>query len=162
MIYLSGGLSPSYVDRYPHPRLGYMLTFPKASRGDRTSRPFAFDNGCFANPTAYDDDKYLAWLDRRERSGCLFATAPDVVGDWRATLARATPMLARIRALGYPVAFVAQDGLDVTALDWNAFDVIFVGGSTAYKLSESAYALPALAHSYDKRAHMGRVNSRIR
>ena len=158
-MYLSGGLSPNHAEGSGYPELGYMLTFPKANRGDRTGRPFAFDNGCYANPQAYDDDRYLAWLDARHRERCLFATAPDVVGDWRATLERSAPMMRRIRALGYPVAFIAQDDIAPDVIPWDEFDVLFIGGSTDWKLSEAAYALPAFAHTLGKATHLGRVNS---
>jgi hypothetical protein len=36
--------------------------------------------------------------------------------------------------LGYPAAFVAQDRWDETATPWDEFDVLFVGGSTEFKL----------------------------
>ena len=54
------------------------------------------------------DTKYLAWLSARiaHAPRCAFATAPDVVGNGAATLARSLPMLERIRALGYPAALV--------------------------------------------------------
>jgi hypothetical protein len=139
-----------------------MLTWAKGNRGDLTDRPFAFDNGCFSQPERYNDARYLAWLDGRNRDGCLFATAPDRVGDWRETLSRSLPMLPRIRALGFPAAFICQDGQPEDVIPWDACDAIFVGGTTQYKLSEAAYRLPALAHARGKWAHMGRVNSRIR
>jgi hypothetical protein len=50
------------------------------------------------------DEGFLRYLaSHADRASlCLFATAPDVVGDAAATLARSAPMLPRIRALGYP------------------------------------------------------------
>ena len=42
------------------------------------------------------------------------------VGDAAATLTRSAPMLPRIRALGYPAALVAQDGLEHLAVPWDA------------------------------------------
>lgn len=65
------------------------------------------------------------------------------VGDAAATLTRSAPMLPRIRALGYPAALVAQDGLEHLAVPWDAFDVLFLGGTTDWKLGPAAADLPA-------------------
>jgi hypothetical protein len=124
-------------------------------------RTWAADTGCFAAPERYDTAAYLAWLrDRRSAAPrCLFATAPDVVGDAAATLERATPVLPMIRAEGYPAALVAQDGLESLDVPWNTFDCLFIGGTTAWKLSEAAYGLIAAAKAREKHVHVGRVNS---
>jgi hypothetical protein len=162
VIYLSGGLSPAHLEGEGRADLGYMLTYPKANRGDLTGRAYAVDNGCYSRPDLYSDDTYLRWLDRRRRDTCLFATAPDVVGDWVETIKRSHALLPRIRSLGFPAAFIAQDGMPHAWIAWDAFDVLFVGGSTAWKLSEDAYTLPALAHAHDTKVHLGRCNSLIR
>jgi hypothetical protein len=118
------------------------------------------DNGCFGK--GYPGDaEWLTWLDRNSTDvdTCAFATAPDVVGDARATLARSAPFLPVIRAMGYPAAFVAQDGLEDLTVPWDAFDVLFIGGSTDWKLGKSARLLTAEAKQCGKTVHMGRVNS---
>ena len=123
---------------------------------------YAADNGCFAAGDRFDAAAWIRWLDTLPRAGCLFAVAPDVVGDAVATWRRSAPWLPRIRALGFPAAYVAQDGLDPAALYWDAFDCFFVGGSTAYKLSEAAYAAVAEAKRRGKWCHQGRCNSERR
>jgi hypothetical protein len=130
-------------------------------QGDKppAGQPWAADNGRFTQPQNYSDAKYLAWLDRMPREGCLFATAPDVVGDAAATLTMSAPMFAPICALGYKVALVAQDGLESMPVPWDEFDCLFVGGTTEWKLSEAAFALAAEAKRRGKWTHMGRVNS---
>lgn len=120
---------------------------------------WAADNGCFAAGDRFDLGAYLCWLATLPTAGCLFAVAPDVVGDARATWERSRRVLPAIRRLGFPAALVAQDGLDVAALDWDAFDCLFVGGTTAYKLSEAAYSAVGEAKRRGKHTHMGRVNS---
>jgi hypothetical protein len=110
------------------------------------------------------DEAWLAWLASRpaDRERCLFAVAPDVVGDaWR-TLSRSWPFLPVIRELGYPAAFVAQDGADETGIPWDDLDVLFVGGTDAYKLGDHAAELVHLARSHGKGVHVGRINSRLR
>lgn len=115
------------------------------------------DNGCFGKH--FDEQRWWDWLVRHsvDAGSCAFATAPDVVGDAEATLARSLPWLPRIRGLGYPAAYVAQDGAET--LPWDEFDVLFIGGTTAFKLGASARALVVEAKARGKRVHMGRVNS---
>jgi hypothetical protein len=121
---------------------------------------WAADNGAFGD--AYvGDNAWLDWLARRpyDRDRCLFATAPDVVGDALATLERSTPFLPLIRELGFPAGFVAQDGAEETGVPWDELDVLFIGGTTEWKLSGAAQSLVNQARSHGKWAHMGRVNS---
>jgi hypothetical protein len=118
------------------------------------------DNGCFGKGYP-GDEKWLAWLTKHahEAATCLFATAPDVVGDAVATLERSAPFLPAIRALGYPAALVAQDGLEDLPVPWDTFDVLFIGGSTEWKLGPEARELVREAKARGKWVHMGRVNS---
>lgn len=81
------------------------------------------------------------------------------VADAEATLARSAPWLPVIRALGYPAALVAQDGLQDLTVPWDDFDVLLVGGSTTWKLSPHAARIATEAKRRGKRVHMGRVNS---
>lgn len=116
------------------------------------------DTGNFKRPVATAN--YLAWLadhlpfvDR-----CLFATAPDVVGNWAETWQLSKDVLPEVRALGYPAAVVAQDGMTELP-DPDLWDVLFVGGTTDFKLSETAYGLVSDAKALGRWCHMGRVNS---
>jgi hypothetical protein len=139
--------------------MGVMMT-PHMGNRLPPDRVCAFDTGCFNQPTRHDDAAYLAWLiGHRAQERCLFATAPDVVGDAGATLTRSKHMLRVIRALGYRSALVAQDGLESLAVPWDAFDCLFLGGSTGWKLSASAANLAHEASARGKWVHMGRVNS---
>lgn len=153
MLYLSGCI----VNNLPE-RCGYMLTPMMGNNPDRSTRLWGADTGCFAAPEKHDDGKYLAWLQRMTPHNNLFATAPDVVGDWAATWERAEPMLERIRALGFKAAIVLQDGAD--RLEWDRFDVVFVGGTTAWKWGFDGARLCAETKARGKWLHIGRVNSR--
>jgi hypothetical protein len=119
------------------------------------------DNGCYGK--GYPGDlgwvKWLASYTVEQRARCAFAVAPDVVGDAAATIARSVPFLPYIRALGYPAAFAAQDGLENLDVPWDQFDVLFIGGTTDWKLSLFAFLLTVEARARGKRVHMGRVNS---
>lgn len=123
---------------------------------------WAADNGCYTLGDEFDLDEYLGWLDsfgHDARRSCLFATAPDVVGDWSATLERSRPVLAEIRRLGYPAAVVIQDGATVDSVPWDEIDAVFVGGSTEWKLGADAEAILTAAAERGLWTHMGRVNS---
>lgn len=150
MLYLSGVVRPD-MPAMLQPGMGNLPP---------VGQPWAADNGRFSAPQTYSDDRYLGWLAKRpHQDACLFATAPDVVGDAAATLALSGPMFARIRALGYRVALVAQDGLERLTVPWSSFDALFIGGTTEWKLSEAAASLVREAKRRGKWVHMGRVNS---
>ncbi|MBM7770908.1 hypothetical protein JOD54_001112 [Actinokineospora baliensis] len=120
---------------------------------------WAADTGCFGSGYP-GDEAWLRWLDRLHgHYRCLFATAPDVVGDARATLARSAPWFDAIRARGYRAALVAQDGLVERAIPWASIDVLFIGGTTDWKLSPDAAQLAQHAKRRGLWLHMGRVNS---
>lgn len=104
---------------------------------------------------------WLEWLAslRRYRERCLFAVAPDVIGDAEATLVRSLPYLSTIRQLGFPVAFVSQNGCTSALVPWDQIDVLFVGGDDAWKLGEASWGLCAEAKRRGLRTHVGRVNS---
>jgi hypothetical protein len=156
-------------------------------------RWWAADNGCFSQGAAFDDQAWFAWLaslpevGRRRR--CLFAVAPDVLGDAEATWQRSWPWFPLVRALGIPVALVAQNGADAHVAMWDCaeqWDVLFVGGApecprcswvridpadrrercplcaselSEWKLSGAAELCVREARLAGKWVHVGRVNS---
>jgi hypothetical protein len=119
------------------------------------------DNGCFGKGYP-GDDAWFEWVKGLPHERVRFVVAPDVVADAAATLERSRPWLSVIRALGMPAAFVAQDGLEDLTVPWDEFDVLFIGGSTDWKLGEHAHALTVEAKRRGKWVHMGRVNSQVR
>ena len=141
--------------------LGVLLT-PNDRRRTLHDPKFvwAADNGCFS-PKNWTTEKWWTWLvsERANAERCLFATAPDVVGNAEETLAQAVAWLPRIRALGFKAAFVAQDGVENYVVPWEDFDVLFLGGSTEWKLGQEAFQLSHEARRRNKGVHMGRVNS---
>lgn len=159
MLYFANPCGPDVLSEMGAGQLGFIDT-----PAQRNVRPagvtWCADNGCFGK--GYPGDAaWMAWLAKHshEASTCLFATAPDVVGDAAATLARSLPWLRPIRELGYQAALVAQDGLESLTVPWDEFDVLFVGGSTEWKLGPHARHLIREAKRRGKWVHMGRVNS---
>lgn len=114
------------------------------------------DNGAFSDK--WDADEWWAWLIAQPRT-CRFAVAPDVVGDWLATLERFDEWEPRMHAEGFPVALVAQDGATPDTTPWERLDALFIGGSTAWKLSAESVAMIRAAKARGLWVHIGRVNS---
>lgn len=127
------------------------------------------DNGCYGKGYP-GDEGWLRWLKNLQHRAdtCLFATAPDVVGDAEASLARSRPFLPKIRELGFKAALVAQDGMEKMDLPWDEFDVLFLGGRKTdnpddeWKISPAAIELAREARRRGKWVHAGRVNSNKR
>jgi hypothetical protein len=119
---------------------------------------WAADNGAFGKN--YNEEKWLRWLSKdHPRSGCVFAVVPDVVGDHgrtRELWARLHPV---VKALRYPVAFVLQDGATSDGVPWQEMDCVFVGGTTEFKYSRTAWSLAEEGKERGLWVHVGRVNS---
>lgn len=119
---------------------------------------WAADNGCFASN--FKEDKWKSWLEKpHPRAGCLFATVPDVVGEHDSTMLRWRKLNTYVRSLGYPVAFVAQDGATESNVPWDEMDVLFIGGTTSFKQGMASGILAKAAQEKGKWVHVGRVNS---
>jgi hypothetical protein len=140
-----------------------MITPNMGNRPDLSATPWGADTGCFsqAGDRGFALLAYLDWLEamRPYQPTCLFATAPDVVGDARQTWGRSRDVLPLIRDLGYPAALVAQDGIGKILVEWSSFDALFIGGSDAFKKSVVCRWLCAEAKARKKYLHCGRVNS---
>lgn len=168
MIYLTPPTT-SVIERIVNnPHIGAIIT-PDSDRPALYNlshfRHWGADNGCFSSTSRFDDIRYMYWLLslRSFASNCLFATAPDVVGNHGKTWERSKPWLGAIRVLGFPAAFVAQDGFDGDqGVDWAMIDVLFVGGTTSYKLGDQARQAIRKAQDLGKKVHVGRVNSKRR
>lgn len=173
MLYLGNASSERVRDAMRTGLLGQMCT-PAEGRQPLTAHDdepvwFAADNGCYGGrfPGA---DRWLAWLTKlvagREHR-CLFAVAPDIfqpdLGDrmgWT-SLMWSRRFLGDIRSLGVPAAIVAQNGLtpELLAPYWGEFDVLFIGGTTEWKIGPHAHRLAIAAKERGMFVHMGRVNS---
>lgn len=187
MRYFANPSTPKVREAMSAGLLDCILT-PKQGNRLPDGAYYVADNGCFGKGYP-GDDAWWAWLTALPaRDRCLFAVAPDVVGDAAATAERSRPWLARIRELGIPAAFVAQNGIEHMAVPWDAFDVLFLGGSlecvpcsfvwpavirpkrgqecpgcgrvlAEWKLGAAARDLTMAAKERGKRVHMGRVNA---
>jgi len=120
---------------------------------------FAIDNGAFSG---FKLNAFRRLLNRQEpnRAGCQFVCVPDVVGNARRTL----EIWERRHEVvdGWPLALVAQDGLEDLSVPWGEFECLFIGGTNEFKSSAAAWDLIQTAKILKKHVHIGRVNSSAR
>jgi hypothetical protein len=165
IVFVSGATAT--MRRIGHvPHLGVFFNPNSYSNAKRqvvpAGMPWAADNAAF---TRFDPDAYLRMLDtlhHRRIPNCRFVSMPDVVGDAGATLRAFWRWRITVARYGFPLAFVAQDGLIARTAPWPWFDVLFVGGSTRWKLGIQAHTLCGYAKALGKGVHIGRVNSPMR
>jgi hypothetical protein len=165
IVLINGGPA---LDRFgPSGYVGRLVS-PRSGNRIRPGESWAADNDALK---AWDEDRFVRMLGRFDGTpGCLFVAAPDVVrmtedgpvGDARATLERFWDWWYEIAGRGFPIALVGQDGLEDLDIPWDAPDALFLGGSTAWKLSFAATDLAAEARQRDKWVHMGRCNTHRR
>jgi hypothetical protein len=118
---------------------------------------WAADNQAYTQ--GFEPDTFFPWLDSMlpYRARCLFVPVPDVVGDALATLESFRQWHQHF--IGWPVAFVAQDGQEgfdlPSAENW---DTLFIGGTTDWKPGPGALSCIQQAQALNKHIHIGRVN----
>jgi hypothetical protein len=156
VIYLSGVSTPGLRRLAEARRVG--LIAQPGSYGPGACFDYAFhalDNGCFRDQ--WDETAWLRWLDRMPRLHCLFAVVPDVLCDPVATLRRWEKYEQRVSELGFPRAFVLQNGQEHYEVP--PAEAVFIGGDSEWKTSPAAFELAARARARGAWAHMGRVNT---
>ncbi len=141
------------AETYPG-RIGHLYS-PDGWRNPPDGFPYALDNGRYTAGPDWRSEDYLKMLERstRQPRPPLWALVPDVPQDRDATLAEWDVWSTRIAAYGWPLAFALQDGMTPDDVPANA-DVVFLGGSTAWKratLWDWCDAFP--------RVHVGRINT---
>jgi hypothetical protein len=161
VIYFANPCGEAVLDQMRAGVLGFIDT-PHQQNARPSGVVWCADNGCFS--ARFQERHWWSFLERHahDTAQCMFATAPDVVGEAQATLDRSLPWMPKIRGLGYPAALVGQDGLENLTVPWDEFDAFFIGGSTEWKLGSAAADLAAEAKARGKWVHMGRVNSKKR
>lgn len=158
MLLVSGATATWRPVVQREPEIFGVLAVPRDRNSLTEGVRWAADNGAFSG---FDPVAFEKMLERHTwaRERCLWSAAPDVVGDARATARLFDEWAPRIRARGYKVALVAQDGLDRAGVPWDDIDAIFIGGTTGYKLGAAAARIVAESHLLGKWSHMGRVNT---
>jgi hypothetical protein len=151
--------SPTTLERHHHSNLG-VLCSPRRVYTNLDGWTWAADNDAYSS---WHESRYRRMLDTLAgRPGCRFVTAPDVVADWQTTLARFEAWQPTLAQFGLPIGYVIQDGQPANLIPWEEIAVLFVGGSSEWKMSEPARELVAEAKRRGKWVHMGRVNGHRR
>lgn len=134
-------------------QVGQLLT--PLTRFKRKSDLFAIDNGGFSR---FDAKAFMSLLKREEEAInlCKFVAVPDVVASARRTLECFEHWYDKINH--WPLALVCQDGQEDLPIPWEQVDAVFIGGSTAWKMSEAAMQIVRAAKIMGKWIHVGRVN----
>lgn len=157
IILINGG---PRLNRFGYDQFLGRLVSPRSGNRIQPGETWAADNDAYG---AWDEQRFLAMLKRIEGiPECLFVAAPDIVADARATMDRFWNWRYEIVGRGLPIALVAQDGLEDMEIEWIAFDALFIGGTTEWKLSACAADLARESKSRGKWLHVGRVNTRRR
>ena len=114
--------------------------------------PIACDNSAFIDFSA---KRYITLINRVSVP-ILWITLPDVVG-----CATETNRLWQYwrEQVFLPRAYVGQDGIEDLEIPFEDITCLFIGGSTKWKLSESAADVARESKKHGKLVHMGRVNS---
>jgi hypothetical protein len=151
--------SPATLAAHRHPSLG-VLSSPRRFYRDVEGWSWAADNDAYSD---WDEARYLAMLGEAARlDGCLFVTAPDVVGDWEDTFDLFELWQPALAELELPVGYVIQDGQPADWVPWDRLAALFVGGGDEFKMGERARALVREANLRGLWTHMGRVNGHRR
>jgi hypothetical protein len=151
--------APTTLAAHRHPALG-VLSSPRRYYLDVEGWRWAADNDAFS---AWDADRYRRMIGEIAGvPGCLFVTAPDVVGYWEDTRDLYDQWRPELDALNLPIGYVIQDGQPRDWVPWGEIAALFVGGSTEWKMSDEARHLVADANRLGIWTHMGRVNGHRR
>jgi hypothetical protein len=132
------------------------LLGPRDRKPDVEGLPWAADNDAF---NGFAEERYLRMIEAiKGAPGCLFVTAPDVVGDRDGTLELWQLWSPLIADRGLPPAYVLQDGEDGTTIPLSA-KAAFLGGTTEYKMGEQGWQAAQAARARGLSLHVGRVNT---
>lgn len=137
--------------------VGHMYS-PGGERGPWPEVPYALDNDAWPaskNKRARNIEAHLKMLRWSILSGqpALFALVPDVVGNRDETMRQWERWSPQMKAMGFRLAFAAQDGMtfdDVPDSDC----IVFLGGTDTFKDN----AIKPWCARFPGRVHVGRVN----
>jgi hypothetical protein len=139
---------------YPDFIAGQLLT--PLTRYKNAGVIYAIDNGAF---TYFDAKGFSTLLEREKehKDQCLFVTMPDVVRSGRRTLE--IWKHGRDIVGDWPLALVAQDGIEDLEIPWNELSAVFIGGGDPWKDSCAVLDIVRTAKILKKHVHVGRVNT---
>jgi hypothetical protein len=145
----TGPIMRKLVAEYPN-KIARLLN-PSRLSSTAFKHTYAIDNGAFAR---FNEPEFFRFLDEsKKHQAPMFVVVPDVVGCHDRTAALWCHYEQNLRAYGYPLAFVAQDGCTPGTIPDSA-DWIFIGGKDPWKIKN--------IHNFmdlGRPVHVGRVNT---
>lgn len=162
MIYYGNPCTDEIRDAMSRGELGCIITPDQGNTTFPEEWDVIADNGCFSG--RWTRDRWRRWLFDQPRT-IRFAVAPDVFDPrggpcHEPTLERWERYGPMIERHGFTPAFVAQVGCTPDNLPDTP--VVFLGGTTEWKLGPPAWAVATEAQRRGAWVHMGRVNSKKR
>jgi len=126
---------------------------------------YALDNDCFHNSHTENwwvnegEYKWLKMLDKVSKCELspIFATLPDVVGNWNATVEISSKYTTELRSRNIKPAIVMQDGASCESAATIDADVFFIGGTVKWKWS-NIQMISKWCQKNQKYLHVGQVN----
>jgi hypothetical protein len=163
MIYYANPSTEAIRDEMARGTLGCIITPHQRNTVFADEWDVMADNGCFSD--RWNHHSWFRWMTSIPRT-VRFVVAPDVYDpDGRPThsetIERWRTYGPLIERHGHVPAFVCQVGAERRNVPTDA-PVLFLGGTTEWKLGADAASIAADAKSRDVWVHMGRVNSKKR
>lgn len=160
MIYLTPGYRKMNENNW-NDYWGHIFTPAEWMPIVEDGRSWAVDNGVFTR--GFIQSEFFGFLARMSdyKTACLFVVVPDIVGNALATMDSYRQWAWKIKGLGWPVAFVAQDGQEHHDFP-PEYDALFIGGTTQWKMGSGAVRCIDKAKKDGKWVHVGRVNTQRR
>jgi len=159
MIYYANPSTEAIRDTMAAGRLGCIVTPHQGNVTFPDEWDVVADNGCFSG--RWTARNWWSWLIAQPRT-IRFAVCPDVFDPsgpcHEPTLERWREWAPKIERHGFTPAFVCQVGATPETVPTDA-PVLFLGGTTEWKLGPQATAITAQALRDGRWVHMGRVNS---
>jgi len=149
-----------WAGKYPG-KVGWLVGPSSGRKKPRRWLPWALDNDAYTawdKGHAWNEDTYfqfLEWAAAQEQQP-LWAAVPDVVANRDKTHRNWEKYASKVKQYGWPLAFVAQDGMEPGDVPEDA-SVVFIGGTYRWKWRN----VPEFSAKLS-RVHVGRVNTLFR
>ena len=138
--------------------IGNLFSSPRHRTVSENISYYALDNGafsCFKNNQLFCNHTFLNFLDKwvvKNKTKPQWIVVPDVVGDKEKTITSFFHWENKLKVYGFPLAFAVQDGMTKKDIP-NNISIIFIGGSTEWKVKTIPYWT-----AHFPRVHVARVN----
>ena len=138
--------------------IGNLFSSPRYRTASDKIPFYALDNGafsCFKNNQLFCKNTFLSFLDKwilKNKIKPQWVVVPDVVGDKEETIKSFYQWESILQKYNIPLALAVQDGMKKKDVP-NNISVVFVGGSTEWKVKTIPYWT-----AHFPRVHVARVN----